>query len=211
MYLLSPNKYLFKYYVTNGGGKSTGRSLRTNSPCDNREGTGCLGSSRAEKAYQGHSHASNQHELLDEMMDFGYRQYTEAQIISEFIKTGAYKLEGALINFMGYSVTLIEQDSHLRHGMMHVKLHIKVLGTGHRYPKGKGRFDLCPSYEGKAERVMFAYGYGLEATQEVHLDYLEAGAGIITLSYQAIFRGLRLKGLLKKRCIQAFKKRINIM
>uniref|UniRef100_A0A7C8Z8K2 MHD domain-containing protein n=1 Tax=Opuntia streptacantha TaxID=393608 RepID=A0A7C8Z8K2_OPUST len=33
------------------------------------------------------------YELLDEMMDFGYPQYTEAKILSEFIKTDAYKLE----------------------------------------------------------------------------------------------------------------------
>ena len=34
-----------------------------------------------------------QYELLDEMMDFGYLQYTEAKILSEFIKTDAYKME----------------------------------------------------------------------------------------------------------------------
>lgn len=34
-----------------------------------------------------------QYELLDEMMDFGYPQYTEAKILSEFIKTDAYRLE----------------------------------------------------------------------------------------------------------------------
>ncbi|KAL6618861.1 hypothetical protein ACP70R_034000 [Stipagrostis hirtigluma subsp. patula] len=33
------------------------------------------------------------YELLDEMMDFGYPQYTEAMILSEFIKTDAYKME----------------------------------------------------------------------------------------------------------------------
>eukprot|EP01018_Ginkgo_biloba_P031214 Gb_26610 [translate_table: standard] len=33
------------------------------------------------------------YELLDEMMDFGYPQYTEAKILSEFIKTDAYRLE----------------------------------------------------------------------------------------------------------------------
>ncbi|KAG9156566.1 hypothetical protein Leryth_006553 [Lithospermum erythrorhizon] len=33
------------------------------------------------------------YELLDEMMDFGYPQYTEANILSEFIKTDAYRLE----------------------------------------------------------------------------------------------------------------------
>ncbi|XP_071710373.1 AP-1 complex subunit mu-2-like [Rutidosis leptorrhynchoides] len=33
------------------------------------------------------------HELLDEVMDFGYPQYTEAMILSEFIKTDAYKME----------------------------------------------------------------------------------------------------------------------
>ncbi|KAI3684501.1 hypothetical protein L6452_33725 [Arctium lappa] len=33
------------------------------------------------------------YELLDEMMDFGYPQYTEATVLSEFIKTDAYKLE----------------------------------------------------------------------------------------------------------------------
>ncbi|KAL0441018.1 UNVERIFIED_CONTAM: AP-1 complex subunit mu-2 [Sesamum radiatum] len=35
------------------------------------------------------------YELLDEIMDFGYPQYTEAKILSEFIKTDAYKMEGA--------------------------------------------------------------------------------------------------------------------
>uniref|UniRef100_A0A0E0A292 MHD domain-containing protein n=1 Tax=Oryza glumipatula TaxID=40148 RepID=A0A0E0A292_9ORYZ len=33
------------------------------------------------------------YELLDEMMDFGYPQYTEAMILSEFIKTDAYRME----------------------------------------------------------------------------------------------------------------------
>ncbi|XP_059642638.1 AP-1 complex subunit mu-2-like [Cornus florida] len=33
------------------------------------------------------------HELLDEMMDFGYPQYTEAKILNEFIKTDAYRME----------------------------------------------------------------------------------------------------------------------
>ncbi|WVZ12685.1 hypothetical protein V8G54_017215, partial [Vigna mungo] len=33
------------------------------------------------------------YELLDEIMDFGYPQYTEAQILSEFIKTDAYRME----------------------------------------------------------------------------------------------------------------------
>lgn len=34
-----------------------------------------------------------QYELLDEMMDFGFPQYTEAKILSEFIKTDAYMME----------------------------------------------------------------------------------------------------------------------
>lgn len=34
-----------------------------------------------------------QYELLDEMMDFGYPQFTEAKILSEFIKTNAYRME----------------------------------------------------------------------------------------------------------------------
>jgi AP-1 complex subunit mu len=33
------------------------------------------------------------YELLDEVMDFGYPQFTEAKILSEFIKTDAYKME----------------------------------------------------------------------------------------------------------------------
>lgn len=33
------------------------------------------------------------YELLDEMMDFGFPQFTEAKILSEFIKTDAYKME----------------------------------------------------------------------------------------------------------------------
>lgn len=37
--------------------------------------------------------SSLQYELLDEMMDFGYPQYTEAKILSEFIKTDAYRME----------------------------------------------------------------------------------------------------------------------
>lgn len=36
-----------------------------------------------------------QYELLDEIMDFGYPQYTEAKILSEFIKTDAYRMEVA--------------------------------------------------------------------------------------------------------------------
>lgn len=34
-----------------------------------------------------------QYELLDEIMDFGYPQFTEAKILSEFIKTDAYRME----------------------------------------------------------------------------------------------------------------------
>lgn len=34
-----------------------------------------------------------QYELLDEIMDFGFPQYTEAKILSEFIKTDAYRME----------------------------------------------------------------------------------------------------------------------
>lgn len=33
------------------------------------------------------------YELLDEVMDFGYPQFTEAKILSEFIKTDAHKME----------------------------------------------------------------------------------------------------------------------
>nr|XP_043618185.1 AP-1 complex subunit mu-2-like [Erigeron canadensis] len=33
------------------------------------------------------------YELLDEVMDFGYPQYTEAKILSEFIKSDAYRME----------------------------------------------------------------------------------------------------------------------
>ncbi|KAI3454447.1 hypothetical protein Pfo_011110 [Paulownia fortunei] len=33
------------------------------------------------------------YELLDEIMDFGYPQYTEAKILGEFIKTDAYRME----------------------------------------------------------------------------------------------------------------------
>ncbi|CAI0447512.1 unnamed protein product [Linum tenue] len=35
------------------------------------------------------------YELLDEIMDFGFPQFTEAKILSEFIKTDAYKMEVA--------------------------------------------------------------------------------------------------------------------
>ena len=34
-----------------------------------------------------------QYELLDEIMDFGFPQFTEAKILSEFIKTDAYRME----------------------------------------------------------------------------------------------------------------------
>eukprot|EP00951_Prasinocladus_malaysianus_P017088 scaffold134460_cov46-Prasinocladus_malaysianus.AAC.1 len=33
------------------------------------------------------------YELLDEMMDFGYPQFTESKILQEYIKTDAYKIE----------------------------------------------------------------------------------------------------------------------
>ena len=33
------------------------------------------------------------YELLDEVMDFGYPQFTEAQILKDFIKTDAHRLE----------------------------------------------------------------------------------------------------------------------
>ncbi|KAG2438519.1 hypothetical protein HXX76_005070 [Chlamydomonas incerta] len=36
------------------------------------------------------------YELLDEVMDFGYPQFTEAKILSEYIKTDAYKMEVAV-------------------------------------------------------------------------------------------------------------------
>ncbi|KAG6386552.1 hypothetical protein SASPL_151718 [Salvia splendens] len=35
------------------------------------------------------------YELLDEIMDFGYPQYTEAKILSEFIKTDVYRMEAS--------------------------------------------------------------------------------------------------------------------
>ena len=34
-----------------------------------------------------------QYELLDEIMDFGYPQFTEAKILTEYIKTDAYRME----------------------------------------------------------------------------------------------------------------------
>lgn len=34
-----------------------------------------------------------QYELLDEIMDFGYPQYTEENILSEFIKMDVYRME----------------------------------------------------------------------------------------------------------------------
>lgn len=34
-----------------------------------------------------------QYELLDEMVDFGYPQFTEAKILSVFIKMDAYRME----------------------------------------------------------------------------------------------------------------------
>ena len=34
-----------------------------------------------------------QYELLDEIMDFGYPQFTEAKILSEFIKIDVYRME----------------------------------------------------------------------------------------------------------------------
>ncbi|EPS63543.1 hypothetical protein M569_11241, partial [Genlisea aurea] len=36
------------------------------------------------------------YELLDEIMDFGYPQYTEAKILGEFIKADAYRMEHVL-------------------------------------------------------------------------------------------------------------------
>ena len=39
------------------------------------------------------------YELLDEMMDNGYPQTTEFKILSEFIKTGSFKLEKVGKNF----------------------------------------------------------------------------------------------------------------
>ena len=41
------------------------------------------------------SPADWQYELLDEIMDFGFPQFTEAKILSEFIKTDAYRMEVA--------------------------------------------------------------------------------------------------------------------
>lgn len=41
------------------------------------------------------SYAFWQYELLDEIMDFGFPQYTEARILSEFIKTDAFRMEVA--------------------------------------------------------------------------------------------------------------------
>ena len=37
--------------------------------------------------------ASGVHSLCVQVMDFGYPQFTEAKILSEFIKTDAYKME----------------------------------------------------------------------------------------------------------------------
>ncbi|GFH11275.1 Mu1-adaptin, partial [Haematococcus lacustris] len=36
------------------------------------------------------------YELLDEVMDYGFPQFTEAKILNEFIKTDAYKMETAV-------------------------------------------------------------------------------------------------------------------
>eukprot|EP00878_Enallax_costatus_P006002 GHUV01006295.1.p1 GENE.GHUV01006295.1~~GHUV01006295.1.p1 ORF type:complete len:426 (+),score=101.02 GHUV01006295.1:297-1574(+) len=36
------------------------------------------------------------YELLDEVMDYGYPQFTEAQILQEFIKTDAYRMESTV-------------------------------------------------------------------------------------------------------------------
>ena len=36
------------------------------------------------------------YELLDEVCDFGYPQFTEAKILQEYIKTDAYKMEVAV-------------------------------------------------------------------------------------------------------------------
>ena len=40
------------------------------------------------------------YELLDEVMDYGYPQFTEGPILREYIKTEAHKLEDTVANFL---------------------------------------------------------------------------------------------------------------
>ncbi|GKC48292.1 hypothetical protein Tco_1066014, partial [Tanacetum coccineum] len=66
---------------------------------------------------------------------------------SEILLMGRSK--ESIIIFTGYLVTLIEQDPHLRHGMVYAKLHIKSIRHW--------SYVLLNGW--KDERVMLAYGY----------------------------------------------------
>eukprot|EP00894_Picocystis_sp_ML_P002167 jgi/Pico_ML_1/52684/g3357.t1 len=55
------------------------------------------------------------YELLDEVMDFGYPQYTEAKILSEFIKTDAYKMEVAVKPPMAVTNAVSWRNEGIRH------------------------------------------------------------------------------------------------
>lgn len=46
------------------------------------------------------------YELLDEMMDYGFPQFTEAKILSEFIKTDAHKVRGSPSHSLSYPPNL---------------------------------------------------------------------------------------------------------
>jgi AP-1 complex subunit mu len=65
------------------------------------------------------------YELLDEMMDFGYPQYTEAKILSEFIKTDAYRMEVAV------------------HPPMAVTNAVSWRMEGIKYKKNEASFTMC--------------------------------------------------------------------
>lgn len=55
------------------------------------------------------------YELLDEVMDFGYPQFTEAKILSEFIKTDAYRMEVSVKPPMAVTNAVSWRSEGIRH------------------------------------------------------------------------------------------------
>lgn len=85
-----------------------------------------------------------QYELLDEIMDFGYPQFTEAKILSEFIKTDSYRLE---------------LSSTPKANIAAVTNAVSWRSEGIRYKKNEVRFAAC---------LLWMFSFSLEAYWREH-------------------------------------------
>ena len=82
---------------------------------------------------------SLQYELLDEMMDFGYPQYTEAKILSEFIKTDAYRMEVTQRPPMAVTNAVSWRSEGINYKKNEVGIHVYL----RRYFSSLGYMEVC--------------------------------------------------------------------